>query len=57
MMGTEVKYWNDIQIVHEVSKRFLSIEPVDQYSINKYFDSNVFLDTDILNIAYSSYTS
>lgn len=53
MIGTEVKYWNDVQIVHELSKRFLCIEKIDSSETLKYYDSKKFLDTNIFKLGFS----
>ncbi|CDW74252.1 UNKNOWN [Stylonychia lemnae] len=57
MMGTDVKYWVDIQIVHEHSKRFLCVDHMESSSINQYYDPKTFIDSDLKNITFTTQAS
>ena len=44
-MGEAVRYGNDVQFVHENSKRFLCVYPSERLDVNKFFDQG-YLDNE-----------
>eukprot|EP00347_Sterkiella_histriomuscorum_P001627 403371297 len=57
LMGTDAKYWINVQIVHEDSKRFLNADSFTQQQVNKLYDPINFLDFDIKALTLSSNVS
>ena len=55
-MASQVKYYQEVQIVHEATKKFLCVESVENNEIAHFYDKD-FMDTDIYKLSNSYYMS